>query len=121
MCEYWSQSIGTDSYQITTGGKMRIKIAFLVLLGIMFAGGLTMSSIENVSAPIRIVDDDPPPPPPKDKSDKLKNSSKMQQSQGAIKNSTKVKALDQKQQIQKTKAIQNKAKAGSATNAMEYK
>ncbi|MEI6737677.1 MAG: hypothetical protein WCL29_04270, partial [Pseudomonadota bacterium] len=51
----------------------------LICFGILVVGSITVSRIENVSAPIRMTDDPPPPPPPptrvlneKDKNDFIK-------------------------------------------------
>jgi hypothetical protein len=90
---------------------MRLKLTLLICLAILLVGGITLSRIENVSAPIRMTDD----PPPKGSTEKANTLDE------AAKNKTNVNEVavkgNSKVQVQKTDEIKDNVKAGSAATS----
>jgi hypothetical protein len=92
---------------------MKLRLIFLICLAVLLVGGITMSRIENVSAPIRMTDDPPEPPDPDEKSGKATNinestKSNVKVNQGAAKENVK-------SQVQKAGEAKENVKAGSAS------
>jgi hypothetical protein len=92
---------------------MKFRLIFLICLAVLLVGGITLSRIENVSAPIRMTDDPPDPPDPDEKSGKATNinestKSNVKVNQGAAKENAK-------SQIQKVGETKENVKAGSAS------
>lgn len=101
---------------------MGSRVTILICLGMLIVGGITLSRIENVSAPIRMTDD-PPPPPPKGltEKDNKANATATIKDKTAVKGSSKAVKANQKQQVQKKSEAAVKAKAGAAAAAAEKK
>jgi hypothetical protein len=88
---------------------MRFRLILLICLAVLLVGGITLSRIENVSAPIRMTDD-PPPKGSTEKETKINEATKsnVQVNQGAVKENVK-------SQVQKAGEAKENVKAGSAS------